>query len=255
MKKMSGKGMEADLSGQGDNAQKKPLSNKTSEQREDHLAAERKRAAVKRSNETTVQRKERIAAERKRAAVKRSNKTSEQREERLATQRKRAAAKVFNEISKEREERLRAKRERAAVKLTQETSQEKDIRLRVRRERAALKRQGESPPEGVETNRRANREGTPTPDDEISGRPSLQPSETNICTIADVLTLKITVCITESGLRKRWQPSIVSRKTCVTITVVCKEAWPLSTSREQICTCSKCKRDKKPCPSRTTRPQ
>ena len=153
--KMSGKGVEADLSGQGKNAQKRPLSNKTSEQREDHLAAERKRAAVKRSNETTVQRKERIAAERKRAAVKRSNETSEQREERLAAQRKRAAAKVFNESSKEREERLRAKRERAAVKLTQETSQEKDIRLRVRRERAALKRQGESPPEGVETNRRA----------------------------------------------------------------------------------------------------
>ena len=130
--KMSGKGVEADLSGQGKNAQKRPLSNKTSEQREDHLAAERKRAAVKRSNETTVQRKERLAA-----------------------QRKRAAAKVFNKSSKERKERLRAKRERAAVKLTQETSQEKDIRLRVRRERAALKRQGESPPEGVETNRRA----------------------------------------------------------------------------------------------------
>ena len=62
---------------------------------------------------------------------------------------------MFNESSKEREERLRAKRERAAVKLTRETSQEKGIRLRVRRERAALKRQGESPPEGVETNRRA----------------------------------------------------------------------------------------------------
>ena len=153
--KMSGKGVEADLSGQGKNAQKRPLSNKTSEQREDHLAAERKQAAVKRSNETTVQRKERIAAERKRAAVKRSNETREQREERLAAQRKRAAAKVFNESSMEREERLRAKRERAAVKLTQETSQEKDIRLRVRRERAALKHQGESPPEGVETNRRA----------------------------------------------------------------------------------------------------
>ena len=153
--KMSGKVVQAYLCGPGKNAQKRPLSNKTSEQREDHLAAERKRAAVKRSNETTVQRKERIAAERKRAAVKRSNETREQTEERLAAQRKRAAAKVFNESSKEREERLRAKRERAAVKLTQETSQEKDIRLRVRRERAALKRQGESPPEGVETNRRA----------------------------------------------------------------------------------------------------
>ena len=72
---MSGKGVQAYLSGQGKNAQKRPLSNKTSEQREDHLAAERKRAAAKRSNET-----------------------SEQMEERLAAQRKRAAAKVFNEL-------------------------------------------------------------------------------------------------------------------------------------------------------------
>ena len=31
------------------------------------------------------------------------------------------------------------------------------------------------------------------------------------------------------------------------LTVVCKEAWPLSTSREQIFSCSRCKRDKKPC--------
>ena len=239
--KMSGKGVEADLSGQGKNAQKRPLSNKTSEQREDHLAAERKRApvkrsnetseqreellaaerkraAVKRSNETTMQRKERIAAERKRAAVKRSYETSEQREERLAAQRKRAAAKVFNESSKEREERLRAKRERAAVKLTQETSQEKDIRLIVRRERAALKRQGESPPEGVETNRRANREGTPSPDDEISGRPSLQPSETNICTIADGLTQPRSQALSSHGPRPR-------RKTLVQAGHVSPKIW------------------------------
>ena len=29
--------------------------------------------------------------------------------------------------------------------------------------------------------------------------------------------------------------------------VICKEAWPLSASRQQIFTCSKCKRDRKPC--------
>ena len=244
--KTSGKGVEADLSGQGKNAQKRPLSNKTSEQREDHLAAERKRAAVKRSKETTVQRKERIAAERKRAAVKRSNETSEQREESLAAQRKRAAAKVFNESSKEREERLRAKRERAAVKLTQETSQEEEIRLRVRRERAALKRQGESPPEGVETNRRAQsrRDSDTRRRNQQEAIFAAQPNE--------YLHNRGWADPENHGLHHgEWaqeeMAAIASRKTCVTITVVCKEAWPLSPSREQIFTCSRCKRDKKPC--------
>ena len=91
-----------------------------------------------------------------------------------------------------------------------------------------------------------NREGTPTPDDEISGRRSLQPDETNDCTTAD--GLKITVCITKSGLRKGWQPSIASRKICVTIIVsFANKQWPLSAARQQIFTCSRCKRDIKPC--------
>ena len=66
-----------------------------------------------------------------------------------------------------------------------------------------------------------NPEGTQTPADKISGRPSLYPSETNIYTIAHGLTTrsKIPVCITKSGLRKRWQPSIASRKTCAIIIV------------------------------------
>ena len=46
-------------------------------------------------------------------------------------------------------------RERAAAKQSRKTSQEKEHRLRARRERAALKRKSESPPEGLETNRRA----------------------------------------------------------------------------------------------------
>ena len=246
--KMSGKGVEADLSGQGKNAQKSPLSNKTSEQREDHLAAERKRAAVKRSNETTVQRKERIAAERKWAAVKRSNETSEQREERLAAQRKRAAAKVFNESSKEREERLRAKRERAAVKLTQETSQEKDIRLKVRRERAALKRQGESRPEGVETNRRAqSRRDSDTR--RRNQREAIFAAQRN-----EYFHNRGWADPENHGLHhEEWAQEEMAafhrfeenlrHYHCV----VCKEAWPLSTSREQIFTCSRCKRDTKPC--------
>ena len=130
--KMSGKGVQADLSRSRKNGQTRPLSNETSEQREERLAAQRKWATVKRSNET-----------------------SEQREERLAAQRKRAAVKRCTESSKGREEHLRAERERAAAKRAHETSQEKELRLRARRERAALKRQSKSPLEGVEPNRRA----------------------------------------------------------------------------------------------------
>ena len=130
--KMSGKGVQADLSKSRKNVQTRPLSNETREQREERLAAERKWATVKRSNVT-----------------------SEQREERLAAQRKRAAAKRCNQRSKGREERLRAERERTAAKRAHETSQEKDLRLRARRERAALKRQSKSPLEEVEPKWRA----------------------------------------------------------------------------------------------------
>ena len=129
--------------------------NETSEQREERLAAKRKRAAFGKSNETSQQRKDRLAGDCKRKVVKRSNETSEQREELLAADRKRAALKVSNERSKGREECSRAVRESAAGKRSKKTSQEKELRLRSRRERAALKRQSESPPEGVETNRRA----------------------------------------------------------------------------------------------------
>ena len=47
----------------------------------------------------------------------------------------------------------------------------------------------------------------------------MQPDETDACTTADGLTLKVAVCITKNGLKKRWQPSIASRKTCATIIV------------------------------------
>ena len=192
--KMSGKGVQADLSRSRKNGQTRPLSNETSEQREERLAAERKWATVKRSNET-----------------------SEQREERLAAQRKRAAVKRCNESSKGREERLRAERERAAAKRAHETSQEKELRLRARRERAALKRQSETRWREWNPTDDPNPEGTPITADEIIGTPVCSP--TNTCTTADGLTLKISVCITKSGLKKRWQPSIASRKTCATIIV------------------------------------
>ena len=42
-------------------------------------------------------------------------------------------------------------------------------------------------------------------------------------------------------------PSLRGKPASLYHCVVCKEAWPLSTSREQIFTCSRCKREKKPC--------
>ena len=55
-RKRSGKGVQADLSRSRKNGQTRPLSNETSEQREERLAAESKWAAGKRSNETSEQR-------------------------------------------------------------------------------------------------------------------------------------------------------------------------------------------------------
>ena len=92
--KMSGKGVWADLSRSRKNGQTRPLSNETSEQREERLAAQRKRAAVKRCNESSKGREERLRAERERAAaIKRAHETSQEKELRLRARRERAALK------------------------------------------------------------------------------------------------------------------------------------------------------------------
>ena len=91
--KMSGKGVQADLSRSRKNGQTRPLSNETREQREERLAAERKRAAVKRCNESSKGREERLRAERERAAAKRAHETSQEKELRLRARRERAALK------------------------------------------------------------------------------------------------------------------------------------------------------------------
>ena len=230
------------------------------------LERKRQGVAVKRSSE---QREERLTAKRKWAVFERSNESGEQREERLEAQHKRAAVKLSNESSKEREERLRAEREQAAAKRARETSQDKELRLRARRERAALSARTKARWGEWKLTDDPNPEGTPITADEISGRPSLQPDETDTCTTADGLTLKIAVCITKNGLKKRWQPSIASRKTCATIIVSFAKKHGRCLLPERRYTCSRCKRDKKPCrlysaeqrhgswkrPSRTTRPQ
>ena len=91
--KMSGKGVQADLSRSRKNGQTRPLSNETREQREERLAAERKRAAVKRCNESSKEREEHLRAKRERAAAKRAHETSQEKELRLRARRERAALK------------------------------------------------------------------------------------------------------------------------------------------------------------------
>ena len=243
---------------------------RSSEQREERLTAKRKWAVFERSNESSEQREERLTAKRKWAVFERSNESSEQREERLEAQRKRAAVKRSNESSKEREERLRAERERAAAKRARETSQEKELRLRARRERAALKCQNKSPLGRVETNRR------PQSRRDSENRRRNQREAIFAARRNGYLHNRGWADPENRGLHhEEWAQEEMAafhrfeenlrHYHCV----VCKEAWPLSASREALYTCSRCKRDKKPCrlysaeqrhgswkrPSRTTRPQ
>ena len=212
------------------------------------LERKRQGVAVKRSSETSEQREERLTAKRKRAAFERSNESSVQREERLAAQRKRAAVKRSNESSKEREERLRAERERAAAKRARETSQENELRLRARRERAALKRQNKRPLGRVETNRR------PQSRRDSDNRRRNQREAIFAARRNGYLHNRGWADPENRGLyHEEWAQEEMAafhrfeenlrHYHCV----VCKEAWPLPASREALYTCSRCKRDKKPC--------
>ena len=209
------------------------------------LERKRQGVAVKRSSE---QREERLTAKRKWAVFERSNESNEQREERLEAQRKRAAVKRSNESSKEREERLRAERERAAAKRARETSQEKELRLRARRERAALKRQNKSPLGRVETNRRPQSRRD-SDNHRRNQREAIFAARRN-----GYLHNRGWADPENRGLHhEEWAQEEMAvfhrfeenlrHYHCV----VCKEAWPLSASREALYTCSRCKRDKKPC--------
>ena len=95
-------------------------------------------------------------------------------------------------------------------------ARKKELRLRARRERAATARTGRKQSRLAEETKHERR---PTIGDGTSERLSLKHTAANICTTADGQTLKIAVCITKSGPRRRWQPSIASRKTCATIIV------------------------------------
>ena len=206
------------------------------------LERKRQGVAVKRSSETSEQREERLTAKRKRAAFEWSNESSEQREERLA------AVKRSNESSKEREERLRAERERAAAKRARETSQEKELRLRARRERAASKRQSKSPLGRVETNRRTQSRRD-SDNRRRNQREAIFAARRN-----GYLHNRGWADPENRGLHhEEWAQEEMAafhrfeenlrHYHCV----FCKEEWPLSASREALYTCSRCKKDKKPC--------
>ena len=191
-------------------------------ERQERLKADRKRVFAKLSQESREEREKRLKVLRDNNAARRAMETTEQREKRLGTKRKQAALKCGSETGQERERRLRAMRELAAKKRATESSQEKELRLRARRERAAVKRHSENRPETVETGRRnETRKAADNRNEQraTSGRLSLKHTAANICTTADGQVLKIAVCITKSGPRRRWQPSIASRKTCATIIV------------------------------------
>ena len=176
--------------------------------------ADRKRVLAKLSQESREEREKRLKIIRDNKASRRAMETTEQREKRLGTNRKQEALKRASETGQERECRLRAMRELAAKKRATESSQEKELRLRGR------KRHSENRPETVETgrrnetrkaadNRRRNERAAFFEEhrgEYLHNRGWANPE-------------KIAVSITKSGPRRRWQPSIASRKTCATIIV------------------------------------
>ena len=113
-----------------------------------------------------------------------------------------------------RERRLSSVRERASAKCAQETA---------RRSSGWEPEENEHCWSRARTNWKLSKPGRtvqhknqPTAGDGGSGQPSLVLAESNIYTTADgLLTLKILVLITKTGLRNGRQPSIAWRKTCV----------------------------------------
>ena len=184
-------------------------------ERQERLKGDRKRVFAKLSQESGEEREKLLKVLRDNNASRRAVETTEQREKRLGTQRKQAALKRASETGQERERRLRAMREVAAKKRATESSQEKELRLRARRV-SATARTGRKQSRLAEETKHERR---PTIADGTSERLSLKDTAANICTTADGQILKIAVYITKSGPRRRWQPSIASRKTCATIIV------------------------------------
>ena len=212
------------------------------------IKADRKRVFAKLSQESREEREKRLKIIRDNKASRRALETTEQREKRLGTNRKQAALKRASETGHERERRLRSMRELAAKKRATESSQEKELRLRGRRERAAVKRHSENRPETVETGRR-NETRKAADNRRRNERAALFEAQRN-----EYLHNRGWANPENRGLHhEEWAQEEMAafhrfeenlrHYHCV----ICKEAWPLSASRQQIFTCSRCKRDRKPC--------
>ena len=197
--------------------------------------------------------------------------TTEQREKRLGTKRKEAALKRASETGQERERRLRAMRELVC----KETCYRKQPGKRTSVEspksrRAAVKRHSENRPETVETGRR-NETRKAADNRRRNERAALFEAHRG-----EYLHNRGWANPENRGLHhEEWAQEDMAafhrfeenlrHYHCV----ICKETWPPSASRQQIFSCSRCKRDRKPCrlysaendmdpgkrPSRSTRPQ
>ena len=195
-----------------------------------------------------MERKKRLKVLRDNNAARRAVETNEQRENRLGTEGKQAALKCAGETGQERERRLRAMRELAAKRRATESSQEKELRLRARRKRAAVKRHSENRPETVETGRR-NETRKAADNRRRNERAALFEAHRG-----EYLHNRGWANPENRGLHhEEWAQEEMAafhrfeenlrHYHCV----ICKEAWPLSASRQQIFTCSRWKRDRKPC--------
>ena len=217
-------------------------------ERQERLKADRNRVFDKLSQESREEREKRLKVLRDNNASRRAVETTGQREKRLGTQRKQSALKRASETGQERERRLRAMRELAAKKRATESSQEKELRLRARRERAAVKRHSENRPETVETGRR-NETRKAADNRRRNERAALFEAHRG-----EYLHNRGWANPENRGLHhEEWAQEEMAafhrfeenlrHYHCV----ICKEAWPLSASRQQIFTCARCKRDRKPC--------
>ena len=217
-------------------------------ERQERLKADRKRVFAKLTQESREEREKRLKIIRDNKASRRALEITEQREKRLRTDRKQAALKRASETGQERERRLRAMRELAAKKRATESSQEKELRLRARRERAAVKRHSENRSETVETGRR-NETRQAADNRRRNERAALFEAHR-----VEYLHNRGWANPENRGLHhEEWAQEEMAafhrleenlrHYHCV----ICKEAWPLSASRQQMFTCSRCKRDRKPC--------
>ena len=199
----------------------------------------------RRVRESAAERQQRLKIIRDNKASRRALETTEQREKRLGTDRKQAALKRASETGQERERRLRAMRELATKKRATESSQEKELQLRGRR----VDEQPQREPPGNSRDWPKNETRKAADNRRRNERAALFEAH-----YGEYLHNRGWANPENRGLHhEEWAQEEMAafhrfeenlrHYHCV----ICKEAWPLSASRQQIFTCSRCKRDRKPC--------